>query len=104
MSTEDGAPASGRPEPAPAAPAGPAAVQRDASGLVIPPPAPVHSGPIALTGTVIFLVAFVALVPFYGWLGDHGHRIWLWTALAGFIEGVLGSLLSYRHRLAGRTL
>jgi hypothetical protein len=72
--------------------------------LVVPPPAQMRSGPVALTGTVIFLIAFVALLPFYGWLGDHGHRIWLWTALAGFVEGICGSLLSYRHRLAGRTI
>jgi hypothetical protein len=72
--------------------------------LVIPPAVQIRSGPIALSGTALFLIAFLALVPFYGWLGEHGHRIWLWTALAGFVEGVLGTLLTYRHRLAGRTL
>ncbi|MGN6605706.1 MAG: DUF2530 domain-containing protein [Jatrophihabitans sp.] len=72
--------------------------------LVVPPPAPIRSGPIALIGTIAFLVAFVALLPFTGWLGDHGHRIWLWTSLAGFVEGLFGSALAYRHRLAGRTL
>jgi hypothetical protein len=72
--------------------------------LVTPAPAQIRSGPIALTGTILFLVAFIALLPFYGWLGDHGHRIWLWTSLAGFVEGLFGSALSYRHRLAGRTL
>jgi hypothetical protein len=78
-------------------------VSRDAH-LVRPPAKQVRSGPIALTGTALFLVAFLALVPFYGWLGDHGHRIWLWTALAGFVEGICGTVLTYRHRLAGRTL
>lgn len=76
----------------------------DKQPLVTPAPAQIRSGPIALIGTVLFLVAFIALVPFYGWLGDHGHRIWLWTSLAGFIEGLFGSTLSYRHKLAGRTL
>lgn len=72
--------------------------------LVTPPPEQIRSGPIALTGTVLFLIAFVALLPFYDWLGEHGHRIWLWTALAGFVEGIFGTVLTYRHRLAGRTL
>jgi hypothetical protein len=64
----------------------------------------IRSGPIALAGTIAFLVAFLALLPAYGWLDDHGHEIWLWTALAGFLEGLAGCALAYRHRSAGRTL
>jgi hypothetical protein len=74
---------------------------RDA-GLVVPPPASIRSGPVTLAGTIVFLVAFLALLPFYGRLGDDGHRIWLWTCLAGFLEGLFGSTLAYRHRRAGR--
>ena len=77
---------------------------RGTAALVTPPAAQVRSGPIALIGTIAFLVAFLALLPFHDWLGEHHHRIWLWTCLAGFIEGLFGSALSYRHRLAGRTL
>jgi hypothetical protein len=75
-----------------------------APALVTPPPARVRSGPIVLGGTIAFLIAFLALLPWYGWLGDHGHRIWLWTCLAGFVEGLCGTALTYRHRLAGRTI
>ena len=52
----------------------------------------------------LLFVAFVALLPFYGWLGDHGHRIWLWTCLAGWILGLMGYSIMARHRDEGRTI
>jgi len=72
--------------------------------LVTPPPAEVNSRRIVAFGTVVWFVAFVALLPCYGWLGDHHHRIWLWTSLAGWVLGLLGLALMSRHRRAGRTL
>lgn len=52
-------------------------------------------------GTVIWLVAFVGMLPFYGRLEDDGHGWWLWTCLAGFGAGALG--IEYcRRRRAGR--
>jgi hypothetical protein len=41
-------------------------------------------------GTVLWLVAFVLLLPFYGRLADDGRTWWLWTCLAGFGLGVIG--------------
>ncbi len=41
-------------------------------------------------GTAVWLIGFVALLPFYGRLEDGGHAWWLWTCLAGFGLGLLG--------------
>jgi uncharacterized membrane protein YfcA len=60
--------------------------------------------PIVAVGTALFFVAFVALLPFYSWLGEHHHRDWLWTALAGWLLGIVGWTLMRRHRRAGRTI
>jgi hypothetical protein len=72
--------------------------------LVVPPPARANARRIVAVGTLLWFVAFVALLPFYGWLGDHHHRIWLWTCLAGWILGLLGSAVMMRHRRAGRAV
>ena len=66
-------------------------------------PASIDSQRIAFAGLAIFTVASIVLLPFYSWLGDHGHRIWLWTCLAGVGVGLFGYLLSRRHRSTGRT-
>ncbi len=41
-------------------------------------------------GTVLWLVAFVLLLPFTGRLAEAHRLWWLWTCLAGFGLGVLG--------------
>jgi hypothetical protein len=41
-------------------------------------------------GTVLFLVAGLALLPFLGWLEDHDRVWWLWTCVAGFGLGLIG--------------
>jgi hypothetical protein len=41
-------------------------------------------------GSLLWLVAFVLLLPFYGRLADAGKTWWLWTCLAGFGLGVVG--------------
>ena len=71
-----------------------------------PPPQPVqiNSAPIILAGTALWFVGFVLLLPFYSWLGEHHHRVWLWTCLAGWILGLVGYLLMRRHRSQGRTI
>lgn len=68
----------------------PAAVRTDARRVV-------------LVGTALFVLAFVVLLPAWSWLGTHHHRDWLWTALAGWLLGIVGLTLMGRHRRQGRT-
>jgi hypothetical protein len=72
--------------------------------LVTPQPVQINARRIVAAGTLLWFVAFVVLLPFYGWLGDHSHRIWLWTCLAGWILGLVGWAIMRRHRRAGRTI
>ena len=51
-------------------------------------------------GSALWLVAFVALLPFYGWLEDTGRLWWLWTCLAGFGLGLIGLEFCRRRRKA----
>jgi hypothetical protein len=55
-------------------------------------------------GTALWIIAFLALLPFYGRLEAAGRTWWLWTCLAGFGIGLFG--LEYcrrrRHRLHAR--
>jgi hypothetical protein len=76
---------------------------RDVPELVRPPAVRMNARRIVVAGTLLWFAPFVALLPFYGWLGDHQHRIWLWTCLAGWILGLLGLAIMVRHRRAGRT-
>ncbi|MGH3470694.1 MAG: DUF2530 domain-containing protein [Nocardioidaceae bacterium] len=41
-------------------------------------------------GTLVWLIGFVALLPFYGTLRHDGHAWWMWTCLAGFGLGLIG--------------
>jgi hypothetical protein len=69
------------------------------------PPEPVQtdSWRVVAIGTALWFAAFVVLLPFYGWLGRHDHRVWLWTCLAGWILGLIGLPVVRRHRGQGRT-
>jgi hypothetical protein len=69
-----------------------------------PTPVQINSVPIIATGTALFFVAFVALLPFWNWLGEHHHRIWLWTCMCGWLLGFCGYALMRRHRKMGRTI
>lgn len=51
-------------------------------------------------GTLAWLVAFIALLPFYGRLEDNGRTWWLWTCLAGFGLGLFGIEYCRRRRKA----
>jgi hypothetical protein len=51
-------------------------------------------------GTALWLVGFVALLPFYGRLRDAGNEWWLWTCLAGFGLGLFGLEFCRRRRKA----
>lgn len=59
--------------------------------------------PVVLAGTALFFVAFVVLLPFWTRLGSSHHRVWLWTALAGWLLGLIGLALLGKHRREGRT-
>jgi Protein of unknown function (DUF2530) len=65
-------------------------------------PAQVDPRPVVIAGTTLWFLGFVVLLPFYDWLGRHGHRVWLWTCLAGWIVGLIGYLLLRKHRAEGR--
>lgn len=69
-----------------------------------PGPVQVNPRPVVAVGIGLFFVAFVVLLPFWTWLGEHHHRDWLWTALAGWLLGLVGWVVMGRHRRAGRTL
>jgi uncharacterized membrane protein YfcA len=71
--------------------------------LVQPPAVQMNASRVAAVGTAVFFVAFVVLLPFSARLRAHGHEIWLWTCLAGWLLGILGILLSVKHRREGRT-
>lgn len=53
-------------------------------------------------GTAVWLVAFLALLPFYGRLSDDGHSWWLWTCLAGAGLGAFG--IEWCRRLRDKRL
>lgn len=75
----------------------------DQRRLVQPPAVRMNTGRIVAVGTTLWFIGFVALLPFYGWLGRHDHRVWLWTCLAGWVLGLIGFALTRRHRSEGRT-
>ena len=64
----------------------------------------VNPRPVVATGIALFLIAFLALRPFWSCLGEHHHRDWLWTARSGWLLGLVGWWLMGRHRRAGRTI
>ena len=51
-------------------------------------------------GSALWLLGFLALLPFYGRLADDGHLWWLWTCLTGFGLGLLGLEYCRRRRKA----
>ncbi len=55
-------------------------------------------------GTALWLLGFLALLPFYGELSAQGRTWWLWTALTGFGLGLLGLEYCRRRRQARDTL
>jgi hypothetical protein len=57
---------------------------------------------VILLGTAMFLLALLVLLPFWSWLGAHGHRVWLWTALSGTVLGLLALPLVRKHTGEGR--
>lgn len=57
---------------------------------------------VVLLGTAVWFVLAVVSLCFFSWLDRHGHRIWFWTSLDGFVLGLIGLLLMVKHRREGR--
>ncbi|MCX4687195.1 DUF2530 domain-containing protein [Kitasatospora purpeofusca] len=57
-----------------------------------PSPPPLEANDVAIVGggTVLWFVAFVVLLPFWGTLSDHGRGNWPWICLAGGGLGLIG--------------
>ena len=51
-------------------------------------------------GTGLWLIAFIALLPFYAKLEETGRLWWLWACMAGFGLGLLGLEYCRRRRRA----
>lgn len=49
-------------------------------------------------GTGLWLLGFLALLPFSGTLADQGRLWWLWSCLAGFGLGLFGLEYCRRRR------
>lgn len=62
------------------------------------PPLDVDGVRTVAVGTALWLIGFLALLPFYGMLADSGRSWWLWTCLIGFALGLFGLEYCRRHR------
>jgi len=49
-------------------------------------------------GTILWGIAAVALIPFWGTLQENGRTWWLWAAIAGFGLGLMGIEYCRRRR------
>jgi hypothetical protein len=67
-----------------------------------PPPEPIETDEVKVitVGTTLWGLAFLALLPFYGWLEDEGYGRWPWICLTGFGLGLIG-IVYVRRRRAG---
>ena len=52
----------------------------------------------AQVGTAVFLLGFLALLPFYGRLAENDSTWWLWSCLTGVGLGLLGLEYCKRRR------
>lgn len=55
-------------------------------------------------GSALWLLGFLALLPFYGRLEQDGNLWWLWTCLAGFGLGLFGLEYCRRRRRTRRAV
>ncbi|MHA6762420.1 DUF2530 domain-containing protein [Streptacidiphilus sp. PAMC 29251] len=54
------------------------------------PPMEANDVAIVTGGTVLWLVAFLVLLPFHSRLSSHHDIKWLWTCLTGTALGLIG--------------
>jgi uncharacterized protein DUF2530 len=52
---------------------------------------------IVVVGTVLYAIAFVAMLPFRTSLEHAGHGRWPWVALSGVVLGLMGLVLTFRR-------
>jgi hypothetical protein len=62
------------------------------------PPLDVTGVRTVAVGAALWLVALVALLPFYGTLRADGRSWWAWTCLTGFLLGLVGLEYCRRRR------
>ncbi|MFC6147841.1 MULTISPECIES: DUF2530 domain-containing protein [Mumia] len=69
---------------------------------VVPDPKPLDVDGIRTmtVGSILWLAAFLGLLPFLGTLQRNGDVWWLWTCLAGFGLGLLGVEYCRRRKVA----
>jgi hypothetical protein len=67
-----------------------------------PPPIEANDVAIVVGGTVLWLVAFLVLLPFHHSLAEHGRGWWQWACLAGAALGCLGIWYTRARRSAIR--
>lgn len=69
-----------------------------------PPPQPLRVDAVRVValGTGLWLVALLVLLVFVGRLAESDQLLWLWTALAGFLLGLLGLRLCVVRRTRQR--
>ena len=67
-----------------------------------PAPPPIEANEVAITtgGTILWLVAFVVLLPLHGTLARHHATWWLWTCLCGALLGLYGIRYTRGRRAA----
>ena len=63
-------------------------------------PLDVNAARVVGGGSAVWFVLFLVLLVFHDRLADDGHLVWLWTSLAGWILGLLGTWLCIRQRAA----
>ncbi len=63
-----------------------------------PEPLPVNASTVIVIGTALWCAGFVVLLFFAGRLADGGRLVWLWTALAGWVLGLLGLWIAARQQ------
>jgi hypothetical protein len=57
---------------------------------------------VVVPGTVVWFVLFLALLFVIPSLREHDRMVWLWTALAGWVLGLIGLSIYAWQRWAAR--
>lgn len=66
------------------------------------PPARANLAHLVIPGTGIWFAGFIVLLFFVRPLREHHALLWLWTALAGWILGLIGLAIYFWQRSAAR--